>query len=104
MVTLFQDGIEKVREGSTSVDELLRVVEVEGMYETVCVQCHGVLHSDFLTCPICGTSVANRCHQCGKTLRAGWSFCPRCRRKDDHQANVVAPAFGARRGRRAANH
>lgn len=104
MVTLFQDGIEKVRDGSTSIEELLRVVEVEGMYETVCVQCHGVLHSDFLTCPICGISVANRCHQCGKTLRAGWSFCPRCRRKDDHQANVVAPAFGARRGRRAANH
>ncbi len=103
MVTLFQDGLAKVREGVTSLDELLRVVEVEENYETLCVQCHGVLHADFLTCPACGTPAANRCPQCGKTLHPGWTFCPRCRRKDDRPVPVVRVPFHARRGRRAVN-
>jgi type IV pilus assembly protein PilB len=103
MATLFQDGLAKVTQGETSIEELLRVVEVEGSYEALCGKCQGVLHSDFLTCPTCGTPVANRCPQCGKTLREEWAFCPRCRRKDDHRAPVVMSAFEARRGRRAAN-
>jgi type IV pilus assembly protein PilB len=103
MVTLFQDGFEKVTQGDTSIEELLRVVEVEGAYETLCAECQGVLHADFLTCPACGTPVANRCPQCGKTLREGWSFCPRCRRKDDHRSPVVVPSFEGRRKLRAAN-
>jgi hypothetical protein len=103
MVTLFQDGLAKVKQGETSIEELLRVVEVEGSYEALCGKCQGVLHSDFLTCPTCGTPVANRCPQCGKTLREGWSFCPRCRRKDDHRAPVLTSSFVPRRGRRAAN-
>jgi type IV pilus assembly protein PilB len=103
MVTLFQDGLAKVREGVTSLEELIRVVEVEEAYETLCSKCQGVLHSDFLTCPACGTPAANRCRQCGKTLRPGWSFCPRCRRKEDHSSSVVLTPFPGRRGRRAAN-
>jgi type IV pilus assembly protein PilB len=103
MVTLYQDGLNRVRQGETSIDELLRVVEVEGSYETLCSECQSILHSDFLTCPTCGTPVANRCPQCGKTLRDGWAFCPRCRRKDDHRAPVVVPSIQGRRGRRAAN-
>jgi type IV pilus assembly protein PilB len=103
METLFQNGLAKVTQGDTSIDELLRVVEVEGSYEALCGKCQGVLHSDFLTCPTCGTPVANRCSQCGKTLREGWSFCPRCRRKDDHRAPVVVSSLESRRGRRAAN-
>jgi len=103
MTTLFQAGLSTIREGATSIEELLRVVEVEGSYETLCATCQGVLHSDFLTCPSCGTPVANRCAQCGKTLRDGWTFCPRCRRKEDHPAVVELSHFQARRGRRAAN-
>jgi type IV pilus assembly protein PilB len=103
MTTLFQAGLSMIREGATSVEELLRVVEVEGSYETLCATCQGILHSDFLTCPACGTAVANRCPQCGKTLREGWTFCPRCRRKEDHPAVVDLSAFQGRRGRRAAN-
>ncbi|MFZ5876807.1 MAG: ATPase, T2SS/T4P/T4SS family [Nitrospirota bacterium] len=103
MVTLFQDGLAKVKEGETSIEELLRVVEVEGSYETLCGKCQGVLHSDFLTCPACGTPVANRCPQCGKTLREEWTFCPRCRRKDDHRQTMVLSSVESRRGRRAAN-
>jgi type IV pilus assembly protein PilB len=103
MATLFQDGLAKVTQGETSIEELLRVVEVEGSHESLCGKCQGVLHSDFLTCPTCGTPVANRCPQCGKTLREEWAFCPRCRRKDDHRAPVVMSSLGARRGRRAAN-
>jgi type II secretory ATPase GspE/PulE/Tfp pilus assembly ATPase PilB-like protein len=103
MTTLFQAGLSTIREGATSVEELLRVVEVEGSYETLCATCQGVLHSDFLTCPACGTPVANRCAQCGKALREGWTYCPRCRRKEDHPAVVELSPFQSRRGRRAAN-
>ena len=103
MTTLFQAGLSMIREGATAVDELLRVVEVEGTYETLCATCQGILHSDFLTCPTCGTPVANRCPQCGKTLREGWHYCPRCRRKEDHPAVVELAPFQSRRGRRAAN-
>ena len=104
MVTLFQGGVEKVRQGVTGVEELLRVVEVEDAYETLCAHCHGVLHADFLTCPACGTPVANRCRQCGSIQRPEWTFCPRCRRKEDHPATVVTPfPVPGRRGRRAVN-
>jgi type IV pilus assembly protein PilB len=103
MVTLFQDGLAQVTQGETSIQELLRVVDVEGSYEALCGKCQGVLHSDFLTCPTCGTPVANRCPQCGKTLREGWTFCPRCRRKDDHRAPMVLSSIQPKRGRRTAN-
>ncbi|MFZ5863427.1 MAG: ATPase, T2SS/T4P/T4SS family [Nitrospirota bacterium] len=103
MITLFQDGLSRVARGDTSVEELLRVVDVEGTYETLCGQCQGVLHADFVVCPACGTAVDNRCPQCGKTLREGWNFCPRCRRKDDHRSPIEVPSVQGRRIRRAAN-
>ncbi len=103
MVTLFQDGLSRVREGATSVEDLVRVVEVEEAYETLCTNCQGALHADFVTCPTCGTPAAHRCRQCGKTLRPGWAFCPRCRRKDDQPTPVVLSPVPARRERRAAN-
>jgi type II secretory ATPase GspE/PulE/Tfp pilus assembly ATPase PilB-like protein len=103
MVTLFQDGLAKVREGATSIEDLVRVVEVEAAYETLCTTCQEVLHADFVTCPTCGTPAAHRCRQCGKTLRPGWAFCPRCRRKDDQPTPVVLTPFPSRRERRAAN-
>ena len=103
MRTLFQDGLAKVREGMTSIQELLRVVEVEESYETLCVACQGPIHSDFRTCPMCGTAVGQRCHQCGKSLRPDWAFCPRCQRKDDQPAAVISTVRRIPRGRRAVN-
>lgn len=103
MVTLFQDGLAKIRDGATSVDELVRVVEVEAAHETLCAKCEGVLHADFITCPACGTPAAHRCRQCRNTLRPGWAFCPRCRRKDDQPTPVALAPFSGRRERRAAN-
>jgi RNA polymerase subunit RPABC4/transcription elongation factor Spt4 len=75
-----EDGIEKVKLGLTSIEELLRVMSEEGEEEgLLCRNCLKSLKPDFLTCPYCGLSVANKCTRCGRTRESEWSYCPYCR-------------------------
>ena len=54
MRTMREDALEKVREGLTTLDEILRVVPAEELAALRCLQCSRELAQIFLFCPFCG--------------------------------------------------
>jgi type IV pilus assembly protein PilB len=74
--TLFDDAVTKLLAGMTTVDEVLRVVQVdEG---TRCPSCRREVADEFSVCPHCSTTLRARCGACGKTMSPGWISCPYC--------------------------
>lgn len=81
MRSLGEDGLIKVQEGMTTIEELLRVIEVCEDLQTFCPRCGNSIHIDFQVCPYCATSVTPNCLTCGKPLQAEWVICPYCRQR-----------------------
>jgi len=79
MSTLQEDGLQKARQGITTVEEVLRVVEAEEGFKNFCPQCNRSLHIDYLICPHCGAASPYVCASCGKFLQPEWIACPYCR-------------------------
>ncbi len=76
-----QDGIDKVKQGLTSIEEVLRVLFVqEEKGVRVCRNCSQSVRLDFLNCPYCGFAILNRCQNCSKVREPDWKFCPYCRK------------------------
>jgi type IV pilus assembly protein PilB len=84
MVGLRGAGLQKVRQGITTLSELARVIEVDEQLQTFCEKCAKPITIDFLACPHCGTLSNRRCRFCGKSLQPDWQLCPYCRRKVGH--------------------
>ncbi|MGH9383227.1 MAG: ATPase, T2SS/T4P/T4SS family [Vicinamibacterales bacterium] len=80
MLSLAEDGLEKVKAGVTTAEELLRVVTEVGEGGTVCPSCRGAVAHDYVACPACGLRLKNVCAGCGRGLQREWSFCPFCAR------------------------
>jgi len=81
MTSLGEDGLNKVKEGITTIEELLRVIEVHEDLQTFCTQCGRSIHIDFQVCPYCAHLVTHHCHACGKPLQPEWIICPYCRNR-----------------------
>ncbi len=79
MSSLGEDGLNKVESGLTTIEELMRVIELQEGLQTLCPTCGRYLHLDFLACPHCGTPAAHHCAGCGKPLQPEWKVCPYCR-------------------------
>jgi type IV pilus assembly protein PilB len=75
--TLLDDALEKLAGGLTTVEEVLRVVEV-GEAASRCPACRAEIEAGYAACPRCGTLLRPRCRACGKPLRAAWTTCPFC--------------------------
>jgi predicted amidophosphoribosyltransferase len=80
MSTIGEDGISKVKEGLTTIEEVLRVIEVEEEIRILCPQCERPLHLDFLVYPYCKYEVQTSCSSCNKPLQPEWLMCPYCRK------------------------
>ncbi|MBI5213262.1 MAG: Flp pilus assembly complex ATPase component TadA [Nitrospirae bacterium] len=78
MRTLMEDGIEKVRLGITTLDELIRVIGPPTKYERQCGNCGNLIDMKFLFCPHCGAFKTNICHNCKMPLEEEWNICPFC--------------------------
>ena len=78
MISLGEDGLQKVKAGVTSPQELLRVVTEVREVKATCPECGAGLARDFLVCPACGHSVSGTCPQCSRPKEPGWKFCPYC--------------------------
>jgi hypothetical protein len=85
MVSLGEDGLAKVKAGTTTAEELLRVVTEVREMRTLCPSCSGAVALDFNACPHCGHRLSGGCPKCGRALQPGWSFCPFC-------ASATAPS------------
>ena len=96
MLTLGEDGLSKVKAGVTTAEELLRVVTEVRELRTICPGCSGAVAMEFMACPHCGQKLSRGCNKCGRSLQAGWAFCPYC-------ASSAAPKharkLAARKGR-----
>jgi type IV pilus assembly protein PilB len=78
MISLREDGVAKVRAGTTTPEELLRVVTELRPAAGVCSACGEFVAHDFRVCPACGQRVDSGCSHCGRLLRPTWNYCPYC--------------------------
>lgn len=97
--TLFEDGVSKVKDGLTSPEELLRVIEVVSDETFPCPKCNSIVNIEFKTCPYCKYSLRNLCQACGQDLKPEWNICPYCSTPVSNQAGAgesseSAPAPG----------
>lgn len=78
MRTLVEDGVEKVRAGQTTLEELLRVLGPQTGNERSCDGCQRLIDPKYVFCPYCGTFRSNYCHACKLPLDEEWIRCPLC--------------------------
>lgn len=72
MKTLLEDGITKIRQGSTTIEEVAKAC---------CITCPGCEHVIIETedvCPFCQYPLHETCKQCGAKLDMEWLLCPFC--------------------------
>jgi type IV pilus assembly protein PilB len=78
MRTLGEDGLKKVLEGRTTLDEVSRVIYLADQGVKVCPSCSAVLSTEFEYCPSCGDFVGEHCESCRRRLNPSWTWCPFC--------------------------
>jgi len=78
MKTLTEDGVNKVKRGYTTLDELLRVIGPQTVYERRCANCERMVDAKFLFCPFCSSFRQNYCTVCRLPLEEEWRGCPFC--------------------------
>ena len=83
MLSLGEDGLQKVKAGVTTPDELLRVVTEVRAARATCAGCGASVSADFMACPSCGHRVGAGCPHCERPLQPGWKFCPYCSRSTE---------------------
>jgi hypothetical protein len=101
MRTLGEDGLRKVMEGRTTLDEVTRVIYLADQGGKVCPACAAILASDFDYCPSCGEFVGEHCESCRRRLLPGWTFCPFCG-EGANGTHTAAEATGQEAGATAA--
>jgi CheY-like chemotaxis protein len=78
---LLEDAMEKVRLGLTTLDEVLRVIQLQEEEIVRCPKCASFINLDFSTCPYCMYALKNLCQGCGQELKLEWKVCPYCNAK-----------------------
>jgi RNA polymerase subunit RPABC4/transcription elongation factor Spt4 len=91
MASLGDDGLQKVKSGVTTAEELLRVITEVTEMRTICPSCSGAVAVDFTACPHCGRRLNPGCGSCGRALQAGWAYCPYCANATTSAEPVKAP-------------
>jgi len=81
MTTLPNAGVKVLMNGITTVDEVLRAIQTDEDFGSLCPACGAILGSGFIACPQCGKKLIETCPSCSKTLDAEWSYCPYCANK-----------------------
>lgn len=82
------DGIEKINQGITTIDELFRVVHLREEGRSTCPNCGDTVGQDVPACPACGETFLNQCPACGAAKDSKWKFCPSCGK--NYQAPAVS--------------
>jgi type IV pilus assembly protein PilB len=77
---LRESGLQKVREGVTTLEEVLRVTQMERREVLRCPSCRHEVDAGFLVCPYCNQELSDQsCPECRKEVRREWRVCPYCR-------------------------
>jgi type IV pilus assembly protein PilB len=79
MQYMSENGLEKVRQGITSMDELFRVLHARGQEEfSPCPNCNEPIKRESPACPFCEHIIVNKCPTCGTAREKNWMYCPYC--------------------------
>ncbi|MGE4545426.1 MAG: ATPase, T2SS/T4P/T4SS family [Pedobacter sp.] len=78
MKTLLDDGLVKVKQGETTLSEILRVLGPQIRHERVCGKCQKIIDAKFLFCPFCGQFRRDICEKCKIPLEDDWINCAMC--------------------------
>jgi type II secretory ATPase GspE/PulE/Tfp pilus assembly ATPase PilB-like protein len=79
MTTLGISGLQRIRDGLTTIDEVLRAVHQKEELTTVCSYCHKSVSLDFKDCPFCEHPLIPNCSACDRIVQPEWVVCPYCR-------------------------
>lgn len=87
--TIYDDGLEKIKQGITTLDEVHRVLDTETIHKMSCPQCQRLIQIDFLICPHCAAASPYVCSACAKPQRPEWAICPFCRHQKTEAPRTV---------------
>ncbi|MBF8305069.1 MAG: Response regulatory protein [Acidobacteria bacterium] len=80
---LADGGIEKVRAGTTTINEIYRVLQLEDEEKAFvanrCPHCKASIEPEFAICPSCLASLKKLCDRCNQQLKMDWKICPYCK-------------------------
>ena len=87
MTTLGYSGLEKIRNGVTTIEEVMRAVYQKEELTTICPNCRKAVSLDFKDCPYCKHALVPMCNSCNRIVQPEWVACPYCRHdlKSDQQ-------------------
>jgi type IV pilus assembly protein PilB len=90
IASLRSDGVARALRGETTLEEVLRVTQVDSASGPRCHSCHRSLEDDMAFCPWCATSVERQaCNGCARRMDPEWRVCPWCRHS--REGSPVAP-------------
>lgn len=92
---LLQGAMEKVKEGVTTLEEVVRVIQLQEDEVIRCPHCGSMINLDFSICPYCLFALKVVCEACGQELKPEWRICPYC------SARVTKMTVVSQRERRA---
>ncbi len=95
MRSIGEDGLKKVLAGTTTLDEVSRVVYLAESGVKLCPTCSGVLAMEYEYCTTCGDFVGEHCEGCKRRVSPEWAFCPFCGQTARGYADVVTNAGDA---------
>ncbi len=78
---LLDAALEQVRSGRITVEEVLRIIQIQEEEVHLCPQCSRSISLDFPVCPYCSFVVRRVCTACQQELSPEWQICPYCRTK-----------------------
>jgi type IV pilus assembly protein PilB len=78
---LLQDALDKVAQGITTVEEVLRVIQLQEDEVVRCPHCNSLINLEFSTCPYCLHTLKAICQACRQELKPEWRICPYCNTK-----------------------
>jgi CheY-like chemotaxis protein len=70
--------MDKVRHGVTTLEEVVRVIQLDEEDIRRCPRCQAYISADFSTCPYCMHALRYACESCGQDLKLEWRICPYC--------------------------
>jgi type II secretory ATPase GspE/PulE/Tfp pilus assembly ATPase PilB-like protein len=76
-----EDGLAKVKMGITTLDEVIRVIEIEEEIRVLCPECQKPIQLDFVICPHCRHDIRSNCSSCKRYLQPHWLVCPYCKKE-----------------------
>jgi type II secretory ATPase GspE/PulE/Tfp pilus assembly ATPase PilB-like protein len=79
MTTLGTNGLKKIEQGITTIDEVLKAVHQKEELTTICPSCGRNVSLDFRDCPYCKNTLVPTCLSCGRIAQPDWVVCPYCR-------------------------